>query len=141
MIDSSKFEVIEAGLQCAQGKSIVNSISMKEGKDEFVRQARTVKKYGAAVVVMAFDEEGQADTIDRKVEICQRAYKILVEEEGFDPTDIIFDPNIFAVATGIAEHNEYAINFIEATRRIKGNLSGSQGIRRGEQYLLLLPRK
>jgi len=119
MIDSSKFEVIEAGLKCVQGKAIVNSISMKEGVESFVHQAKICKRYGAAVVVMAFDEEGQADTTERKVEICHRAYKILVNEVGFDPTDIIFDPNIFAVATGIEEHNEYAINFIEATRQIK----------------------
>ncbi len=119
MIDSSKFEVIEAGLKCVQGKAIVNSISMKEGIEEFKRQAKICKRYGAAVVVMAFDEEGQADTIDRKVEICHRAYKILTEEVGFSASDIIFDPNIFAVATGIEEHNEYAINFIEATRKIK----------------------
>ncbi len=119
MIDSSKFEVIEAGLKCVQGKAIVNSISMKEGVEEFKRQANICRRYGAAVVVMAFDEEGQADTIDRKVDICHRAYKILVDEVGFSPTDIIFDPNIFAVATGIEEHNEYAINFIEATRKIK----------------------
>ena len=119
MIDSSKFEVIEAGLKCVQGKAIVNSISMKEGVESFVHQAKICKRYGAAVVVMAFDEEGQADTTERKVEICHRAYKILTEDVGFDPTDIIFDPNIFAVATGIEEHNEYAINFIEATRQIK----------------------
>ncbi len=119
MIDSSKFEVIEAGLKCVQGKAIVNSISMKEGVEEFVRQAKICRRYGAAVVVMAFDEEGQADTIERKVEICHRAYKILTDEVGFSPSDIIFDPNIFAVATGIEEHNEYAINFIEATRQIK----------------------
>lgn len=124
MIDSSKWEVIEAGLQCTQGRSIVNSISMKEGIEEFKRQANLVKKYGASVVVMAFDEEGQADTIDRKVEICQRAYKILNEDVGLDPHDIIFDPNIFAVATGIEEHNEYAINFIEATRIIKETCPG-----------------
>ena len=124
MIDSSKWDVIEAGLQCTQGRSIVNSISMKEGIEEFKRQANLVKKYGASVIVMAFDEEGQADTIERKVEICQRAYKILIEEVGMDPHDIIFDPNIFAVATGIAEHNEYAINFIEATRIIKETCPG-----------------
>ncbi len=116
MIDSSKFEVIEAGLKCVQGKCIVNSISMKEGVDEFIRHAKLVRRYGAAAVVMAFDEKGQADTIERKVEICERAYDILVKEVGFLPEDIIFDPNIFAVATGLEEHNEYAINFIEATR-------------------------
>ncbi len=119
MIDSSKFEVIEAGLKCIQGKSIVNSISLKEGEEEFIRQAKIIRRYGAATVVMAFDEEGQAETIERKVAICERAYHILTEQVGFPPQDIIFDPNIFAVATGIEEHNEYAINFIEATRLIK----------------------
>ena len=119
MIDSSKFEVIEAGLQCTQGKSIVNSISLKEGEKEFLEHAALVKKYGAAVVVMAFDEQGQADTIQRKVEICERAYDLLVNQAHFPPQDIIFDPNIFAIGTGIEEHNEYAINFIEATRQIK----------------------
>ena len=118
MIDSSKFTVIETGLKCVQGKSIVNSISMKEGEAEFIRQARVCRDYGAAVVVMAFDEQGQADNIERKVEICNRAYKLLTED-GFPAQDIIFDPNIFAVATGIEEHNEYAIAFIEATRQIK----------------------
>lgn len=119
MIDSSKWSVIEAGLKCVQGKCVVNSISMKEGVEEFIRQAKLVRRYGAAAVVMAFDEQGQADTITRKVEICKRAYDILVDRVGFPPQDIIFDPNIFAVATGIEEHNEYAINFIEATRQIK----------------------
>ncbi len=119
MVDSSKFEVIEAGLQCLQGKGVVNSISMKEGEDQFREQARKVKRYGAAVVVMAFDEQGQADTFERKVEIAKRAYKILVEEVGFPPQDIIFDPNIFAVATGIEEHENYGVDFIEATRAIK----------------------
>ena len=126
MVDSSKFHVIEAGLKCLQGKSIVNSISMKEGEAEFIRQATICHRYGAAVVVMAFDEKGQADTTERKVSICQRAYKILTETVGFDPTDIIFDPNIFAVATGIEEHNEYAINFIEATRQIKASCPGAK---------------
>ncbi|MEI6410391.1 MAG: methionine synthase [Bacteroidota bacterium] len=126
MVDSSKFSVIEAGLKCLQGKSIVNSISMKEGEAEFIRQARICRMYGAAVVVMAFDEQGQADTLQRKVEICQRAYKILVEQVGFDPTDIIFDPNIFAVATGIDEHNEYAIYYIEATRQLKKLCPGAK---------------
>ena len=126
MIDSSKFSVIEAGLKCLQGKSIVNSISMKEGEEEFKRQATIVKKYGASAVVMAFDEEGQADTTERKVEICKRAYDILVNEVGFQPEDIIFDPNIFAVATGIEEHNEYAINFIEATKQIKELCPGAK---------------
>jgi 5-methyltetrahydrofolate--homocysteine methyltransferase len=122
MIDSSKWSVIEAGLKCVQGKCIVNSISMKEGEAAFREQAKKVKRYGAAAVVMAFDEVGQADTQDRKFEICARAYRILVEEIGFAPEDIIFDPNIFAVATGIEEHNNYAVDFIEATRRIKREL-------------------
>ncbi|SFK90823.1 methionine synthase [Lysobacter sp. cf310] len=119
MVDSSKWSVIEAGLKCLQGKGIVNSISMKEGEAEFLRQARLVRRYGAAVVVMAFDEVGQADTIDRKVDICSRAYKLLTEEIGFPPEDIIFDPNVFAIATGIEEHNNYAVDFIEATRELK----------------------
>ncbi|MBN8686709.1 MAG: methionine synthase [Chitinophagales bacterium] len=119
MIDSSKFEIIEAGLKCVQGKCIVNSISMKEGEAKFIEQAFICQAYGAAVIVMAFDEQGQADTEDRKVEICHRAYKILTEKVGFDPQDIIFDPNIFAVATGLEEHNNYGVDFIEATRRIK----------------------
>ncbi len=119
MVDSSKFSVIEAGLKCLQGKGIVNSISMKEGEDEFLRQARLVRRYGAAVVVMAFDEQGQADTIARKVDICSRAYALLTEKIGFPPEDIIFDPNVFAVATGIEEHNDYAVAFIEATRELK----------------------
>ncbi|MBP7705299.1 MAG: methionine synthase [Caulobacter sp.] len=119
MIDSSKWDVIEAGLKCVQGKAIVNSISMKEGEEKFVEQAKLCLRYGAAVVVMAFDEVGQADTADRKVEICERAYRILVDQVGFPPEDIIFDPNIFAVATGIEEHDNYAVDFIEATRRIK----------------------
>ncbi|MCL4729061.1 MAG: methionine synthase, partial [Planctomycetes bacterium] len=122
MIDSSKFTVIEAGLKCVQGKCIVNSISLKEGEAEFLRQAAVCRGYGAAVVVMAFDEKGQADTVERKVEIARRAYKLLTEEAGYPAQDIIFDPNIFAVATGIEEHNEYAIAFIEATRRIKAGL-------------------
>ncbi|MCQ4163415.1 methionine synthase [Tahibacter harae] len=122
MVDSSKWSVIEAGLQCLQGKGVVNSISMKEGVDVFIEQARKVLRYGAAVVVMAFDEAGQADTCARKVEICTRAYRILVDEVGFPPEDIIFDPNIFAIATGIEEHNNYAVDFIEATRIIKQTL-------------------
>jgi 5-methyltetrahydrofolate--homocysteine methyltransferase len=122
MIDSSKWEVIEAGLRCVQGKSIVNSISMKEGEAKFIEQAKACLRYGAAVVVMAFDELGQADTAKRKVEICQRAYRILVDEVGFPAEDIIFDPNIFAVATGIEEHDNYAVDFIEATRIIKETL-------------------
>jgi 5-methyltetrahydrofolate--homocysteine methyltransferase len=119
MIDSSKFEIIEAGLKCVQGKCIVNSISMKEGEEKFIQQAITCQGYGAAVIVMAFDEKGQADTKERKVEICYRAYKILTEKVGFDPQDIIFDPNIFAVATGLEEHNNYGVDFIDATREIK----------------------
>jgi 5-methyltetrahydrofolate--homocysteine methyltransferase len=122
MIDSSKWDVIEAGLKCVQGKPVVNSISMKEGVDEFKRQAKLCKRYGAAVIVMAFDEKGQADTFARKIEICERAYTILVQEVGFAPEDIIFDPNIFAVATGIEEHDNYGVDFIEGTRWIKQNL-------------------
>jgi 5-methyltetrahydrofolate--homocysteine methyltransferase len=126
MVDSSKWDVIEAGLRCIQGKGIVNSISMKEGVDEFKRQAKLVKRYGAAAVVMAFDEKGQADTYARKIEICERAYRVLVDEVGFPPEDIIFDPNIFAIATGIEEHDNYAVDFIEATRWIKQNLPGAK---------------
>ncbi|BCN36898.1 methionine synthase [Alicycliphilus denitrificans] len=126
MVDSSKWEVIEAGLRCLQGKGIVNSISMKEGVEEFKRQARLIKRYGAAAVVMAFDEQGQADTFARKTEICERAYRILVDEVGFPPEDIIFDPNIFAIATGIEEHANYAVDFIEATRWIKQHLPGAK---------------
>jgi len=122
VIDSSKWSVIEAGLKCMQGKGIVNSISMKEGKDEFVRQATLARKYGAAVIVMAFDEQGQADTLARRIEICKRSYHILVDEIGFAPEDVIFDPNIFAIATGIEEHNNYAKDFIEATRIIRQTL-------------------
>ncbi|MCG9759235.1 methionine synthase [Pseudoalteromonas sp. S4498] len=122
MVDSSKWEVIEAGLKCIQGKAIVNSISLKEGEAPFIHQAKIIKRFGAAVVVMAFDEVGQAESADRKFEICQRSYKILVDELGFPPEDIIFDPNIFAVATGIEEHDNYAVEFIEGTRRIKQNL-------------------
>ncbi len=125
MVDSSKWSVLEAGLKCLQGKSLVNSISLKEGEADFIHKARRVHLYGAGAVVMAFDEDGQADTIERKVEICARAYRILVEEVGFSPTDIVFDPNIFAVATGIEEHNEYGINFIEATRQIKERCPGA----------------
>ncbi|MCW5651257.1 MAG: methionine synthase [Ramlibacter sp.] len=126
MVDSSKWEVIEAGLRCIQGKGIVNSISMKEGVAEFKRQAALVRRYGAAAVVMAFDEKGQADTYERKVEICERAYRVLVDEVGFPPEDIIFDPNIFAIATGIEEHNNYAVDFINAARWIKQNLPGAK---------------
>ena len=121
MIDSSKWSVIEAGLKCVQGKAIVNSISMKEGEGEFLRQAKLCRRYGAAVIVMAFDEKGQADTYARKIEICKRAYDLLVST-GLPPEDIIFDPNIFAIATGIEEHNNYAVDFIEATRWIKHHI-------------------
>lgn len=126
MIDSSKWTVLEQGLKSMQGKGIVNSISMKEGEDTFREQARKIKQYGAAVVVMAFDEYGQADTFEKKIAICQRAYNILVNEVGFNPQDIIFDPNILTVATGIEEHNNYAVNFIEATHWIKANLPGAK---------------
>ncbi len=126
MVDSSKWSVIEAGLRCIQGKGIVNSISMKEGVAEFKRQATLVKRYGAAAVVMAFDEKGQADTYARKIEICERAYRVLVDEVGFPPEDIIFDPNIFAIATGIEEHDNYAVDFINATHWIKQNLPGAK---------------
>ncbi len=123
MIDSSRWEVIEAGLRCVQGKGIVNSISLKEGEDAFIEHARKIRRYGAAVIVMAFDEDGQADTYERKVEICTRSYRVLTGKVGFPPEDIIFDPNIFAVATGIEEHNNYAVDFIEATRSIKQTLT------------------
>jgi 5-methyltetrahydrofolate--homocysteine methyltransferase len=124
MVDSSKWSVIEAGLKCVQGKAVVNSISLKEGEEDFLKKATLVRKYGAAVIVMAFDEQGQADTIARKVEICQRAYRLLVDKAGFDPSDIVFDPNVLAIATGLEEHNEYAINFIEAARQIKATCPG-----------------
>jgi len=124
MIDSSKWSVIEKGLKCVQGKAIVNSISLKEGEKEFIEQAIMVKNFGAAVVVMAFDEEGQADSTEKKFRICSRAYKILTNEVKFSPEDIIFDPNIFAVATGISEHNNYAKDFFEATKLIKAELPG-----------------
>ncbi|PJC13054.1 MAG: methionine synthase, partial [Comamonadaceae bacterium CG_4_9_14_0_8_um_filter_60_18] len=126
MIDSSKWSVIEAGLRCVQGKPVVNSISMKEGVDAFKHHAKLLRRYGAAAVVMAFDEQGQADTYERKISICERAYRILVDEVGFPPEDIIFDPNIFAIATGIEEHNNYAVDFINATRWIKANLPGAK---------------
>ncbi len=126
MVDSSKWSVIEAGLKCVQGKPVVNSISLKEGEADFLAKARLVRRYGAAVVVMAFDEQGQADTIERKVEICQRAYRLLTGPAGLSPADIIFDPNVLAIATGLEEHNDYAINFIEATRRIKATCPGAK---------------
>ena len=124
MIDSSKWSVLEAGLKCVQGKGIVNSISLKEGEADFLHKAEVIRRYGAAAVVMAFDEKGQADTVARKVAICRRAYALLTEQAGFDPTDIIFDPNVLAIATGLEEHNDYAVNFIEATRIIKQTLPG-----------------
>ena len=122
MVDSSKWDIIEAGLKCIQGKAVVNSISLKEGEENFLHQAKLIKRYGAATVVMAFDEEGQADTLERKIEICTRAYKVLVEKADFPPEDIIFDPNIFAIATGIEEHNNYGLDFIKATKVIKDTL-------------------
>ncbi len=141
MVDSSKWEVIEAGLKCVQGKAIVNSISLKEGEEPFLRQARLVRKYGAAAVVMAFDEDGQADSLERRKQICSRAYRLLTEEVGFPAEDIIFDPNVFAVATGIEEHASYGLDFIEATRWIKENLPGRQGLGRHLQRLVQLPRQ
>ena len=126
MIDSSKFEIIEAGLQCVQGKAIVNSISMKEGEAEFIEYARIVKRYGAAVVVMAFDEKGQADTYQRRIDICKKSYDILVDQVGFPPQDIVFDPNIFPIATGISDHDNYAVDFFAATQWIKDNLPGAK---------------
>ena len=122
MIDSSKWSVIEAGLKCLQGKSIVNSISLKEGEEVFKERAKKIRQYGAAIIVMAFDEKGQGDTFQRRIDICKRAYKILTEEIGFPPQDIIFDPNVLTLATGIEEHNNYGVDFIEAVRWIKQNL-------------------
>jgi 5-methyltetrahydrofolate--homocysteine methyltransferase len=124
VIDSSRWSVLEAGLKCVQGKGVVNSISLKEGEADFLQKARTIRRFGAGVVVMAFDETGQADTVERKVQICQRAYKLLIEQAGFDPSDIIFDPNILAIATGLEEHNDYAINYIEAAKIIKATCPG-----------------
>ena len=141
MIDSSKWSVIEAGLKCIQGKGIVNSISLKEGEESFLQQARKVRAYGAAVVVMAFDEQGQADTVARKVAICERSYELLTEQVGFPPEDIIFDPNIFAVATGIEEHNNYAHDFIEATRGDQARLPARAHQRRRQQRVVLVPRQ
>src|SRR5437762_10576558 len=126
MIDSSKWSVIEAGLKCVQGKCVVNSISLKNGEEEFLRHARLVRRYGAAVIVMAFDEQGQADNFQRKIDICSRVYKLLTEQAGFSASDIIFDPNILTVATGLEEHRNYAVDFIEATRWIKKNLPGTR---------------
>ena len=126
MVDSSKWEILEAGLKCLQGKGIVNSISLKEGEENFKKQARHIMRYGAAVVVMAFDENGQAATYEDKIRICERAYRVLVDEVGFNPADIIFDPNILTVATGIEEHNNYALDFIRATEWIKTHLPGAR---------------
>ena len=126
MLDSSKWSVLEAGLRCLQGKGIVNSISLKEGEDEFKRQATLIKRYGAAVVVMAFDEKGQADSLERRIEICSRAWRVLVDEVGFAPEDIIFDPNVLTIATGMPEHDNYAVDFIESVRWIKQNLPGAK---------------
>jgi 5-methyltetrahydrofolate--homocysteine methyltransferase len=139
MIDSSKWSVLAAGLKCVQGKAVVNSISLKEGEEEFLARAAIVRRFGAGVVVMAFDERGQADTIERKLEICQRAYALLVDRGGWDPTDIIFDPNILAIATGLEEHNAYAINFIEATRLIKLACPGREDQRRRQQPVVFIP--
>ena len=125
MIDSSKWEIIEAGLKCIQGKGVVNSISLKEGEASFINKAKLIKRYGAAVVVMAFDEDGQADSYERRIEICQRSYSILVDQVKFNKNDIIFDPNIFPVATGMEEHNNNALDFFRATRWIRENLSGA----------------
>ena len=126
MIDSSKWSVIEAGLKCVQGKCVVNSISLKNGEEEFMRHASLVRRYGAAVIVMAFDEKGQADNLQRKIDICQRAYDLLTKRAGLPPNDIIFDPNILTVATGLEEHRNYAVDFINATRWIKANLPGAR---------------
>ena len=125
MIDSSKWEIIEAGLKCVQGKSIVNSISLKSGEEEFIHHAKLIKKYGAATVVMAFDENGQADSYERRIEICERSYRILVDKVNFNPNDIIFDPNIFPVATGMEEHRNNAMDFFQATQWIRSNLKGA----------------
>ncbi len=141
MIDSSKWSVIEAGLKCVQGKGIVNSISLKEGEEAFLTHARLCLRYGAAVVVMAFDEKGQADTIDRKVNICERAYRILTERLQFPAEDIIFDPNIFAVATGIEEHNRYSLDFIEAVAAIKAAHARGAHQRRRQQCVVFVSRQ
>src|SRR5215467_13649524 len=125
MVDSSKWSVIEAGLKCLQGKAVVNSISLKNGEEEFLRQAQLIRRYGAAAIVMAFDEKGQADNVQRKIEICARAYRLLTGKAEFPASDIIFDPNILTIATGLEEHRQYALDFIEATRWIKKNLPGT----------------
>ena len=141
MVDSSKWSVIEAGLKCLQGKGIVNSISMKEGEEEFLRQAGLVRKYGAAVVVMAFDEQGQADTLERRIAVCRRAYELLTQKAGLAPDDIIFDPNIFAVATGLEEHARYGLDYIEAVKWIRANLPRGGSFRRRVQPVVLVPRQ
>ena len=141
VVDSSRWSAIEAGLKCLQGKAIVNSISLKEGEDAFREQARKIRRYGAGVIVMAFDEKGQADTAARKVEIAARAYRILTEQVGMPPSDIIIDPAILTVATGIEEHNNYALAFLEATREIKAKLARRQGQRRPQQYFVLVSRQ
>ena len=141
MIDSSRWSVLQVGLACVQGKPVVNSISLKEGEADFLDKARTIRRYGAGVVVMAFDEQGQADTTERRIEILERAYALLTEQAGMDPTDIIFDPNILAVATGIEEHNRYAIGYIEATQRLKASCPGVKISGGGQQPVLLLPGK
>ena len=141
MVDSSSWDVIEAGLKCVQGKGVVNSISLKEGEEDFLDKARRVKRYGAAVVVMAFDEQGQADTVKRKVEICERAYRVLTEQAGYDPSDIIFDPNILAIATGMEEHADYAQAFIDATRDHQAATARREGLGRRLQPLVRLPRE
>ncbi len=133
--------MIEAGLKCVQGKAVVNSISMKEGEAEFLRQARLVRRYGAAAIVMAFDEQGQADTLARRIEICTRAYHLLLKEVGFPPEDIIFDPNIFAIATGIEEHNNYAIDFIEAIAGDRKALPHAKTERRRVEPVVFVPRQ
>ena len=141
MIDSSKWSVIEAGLKCVQGKAVVNSISLKNGEEEFLRQARLVRRYGAAVIVMAFDETGQADSLQRRIDVCARAYELLTERADFPPNDIIFDPNVLTVATGLEEHRNYAVDFIEAVRWIKANLPGRAHQRRHQQRFVFVPRK
>ena len=141
MIDSSKWTVLEAGLKCVQGKGIVNSISLKEGEADFLHKARTIRRYGAAMVVMAFDEQGQADTISRKVAICQRAYRLLTEQAGVDPLDIIFDPNVLAIATGLEEHNDYARQLHRGDAADQGDLPGRADQRRHQQPVVLVPRQ
>jgi 5-methyltetrahydrofolate--homocysteine methyltransferase len=141
MIDSSKWSVIEAGLRCLQGKGIVNSISLKEGEAKFLEQARLVRRYGAAVVVMAFDERGQADSFERRVEVCQRSYDLLTQQAGFPPEDIIFDPNVLTVGTGIEEHANYAVDFIRGHALDQGEPARREGQRRHLQHQLQLPRQ